>query len=121
MRMRHSPMFGPTFAPSRLYALRTEWAPEVVPRYCCLQRAVSDPCRHRSASCGWMLDRLLKTHRGGGSLVVSNDEAHHCYTLQGVDLTEAAVDVDENEETKRAELWFGALRSRYSVVQACRA
>ena len=35
-----------------------------------------------------MLDRLLKNHRAGGSLVVINDEAHHCYTLQGVDLAE---------------------------------
>ena len=58
-----------------------------------------------------MLDRLLKNHRAGGSLVVINDEAHHCYTLQGVDLAEGAVDVDEKEERKRAELWFGALRA----------
>ena len=58
-----------------------------------------------------MLDRLLKNHRAGGSLVVINDEAHHCYTLQGVDLADGAVDLDEKDETKRAELWFGALRA----------
>ena len=53
---------------------------------------------------------LLKNHRAGGSLVVINDEAHHCYTLQGVALADGAVDPDEKDETKRAELWFGALR-----------
>ena len=58
-----------------------------------------------------LLDRLLKNHRAGGSLVVINDEAHHCYTLQGVALAEATVDVDEKEDRQRAELWFGALRS----------
>ena len=75
---------------------------------------------------GDMLDRLLKTHRGGDSLAVINDEAHHCYTLQGVDLTKGDVDVDEKDETKRAELWFGALRavsvlgiSRVTCCTAC--
>ena len=58
-----------------------------------------------------MLDRLLKTHRGGGPITVINDEAHHCYTLQGVDLAERIADAEEREDRKRAELWFGALRA----------
>ena len=58
-----------------------------------------------------MLDRLLKTHRNGGPIVVINDEAHHCYTLQGVDLAKSTTDVEEKEDRKRAELWFGALRA----------
>ena len=58
-----------------------------------------------------MLDRLLKTHRGGGPITVINDEAHHCYTLQGVDLAERIADAEGREDRKRAELWFGALRA----------
>ena len=58
-----------------------------------------------------MLDRLLKTHRGGGHITVINDEAHHCYTLQGTDLAGSTTDDDEKEDRKRAELWFGALRA----------
>ena len=62
-----------------------------------------------------MLDRLLKTHRGGGPITVINDEAHHCYTLQGVDLAERTADAEEREDRKRAELWFGALRTLQAV------
>ena len=58
-----------------------------------------------------MLDRLLKTHRGGGPIAVINDEAHHCYTLQGVDLAGGTADIEEKEDRKRAELWFGALQA----------
>ena len=58
-----------------------------------------------------MLARLLKTHRGGGPIAVINDEAHHCYTLQGVNLTKGKADDEEKEDRKRAELWFGALRA----------
>ena len=58
-----------------------------------------------------MLDRLLKMHRGGGCIAVFNDEAHHCYTLRGVDLATGKADAEEKEDRKRAELWFGALRA----------
>ncbi len=58
-----------------------------------------------------MLDRLLKTHRGGGPIAVLNDEAHHCYTLRDVSLRNGAADAEEKEDRKRAELWFGALRA----------
>lgn len=58
-----------------------------------------------------MLDRLLKTHRGGGPIAVLNDEAHHCYTLRHVRLTKGTADAEEKEDRKRAELWFGALRA----------
>ena len=58
-----------------------------------------------------MLGRLLKEHRGGGPITVFNDEAHHCYTLQGVQLSRRKEDSDEREDRKRAELWFGALRA----------
>ena len=61
-----------------------------------------------------MLDRLLKTHRQGGYIAVINDEAHHCYTLQGVKLAHGAADAEEKEDRKRAELWFGALRALHS-------
>ena len=58
-----------------------------------------------------MLDRLLKAHRDGGPIAVINDEAHHCYTLQGVSLTKSTADIEEKDDRKRAELWFGALRA----------
>ena len=57
-----------------------------------------------------MLDRLLKEHRGGGRITVINDEAHHCYTLRGVEVSKRKEDPDEREDRKQAELWFGALR-----------
>ena len=58
-----------------------------------------------------MLDRLLKEHRGGGPITVINDEAHHCYTYQGVKLQKRKTDPDERQDRKQAELWFGALRA----------
>ena len=58
-----------------------------------------------------MLERLLKTHRGGNPIAVINDEAHHCYTLRGVALAGGTADDEEREERKRAELWFGAVRA----------
>lgn len=62
-----------------------------------------------------MLDRLLKEHRGGGRITVINDEAHHCYTLRGVTVSKQAVDPDEREDRKQAELWFGVLRELQSA------
>lgn len=61
-----------------------------------------------------MLGRLLKAHRGGGSIVVINDEAHHCYTVEGVRLAQGKADSEEKDDRKRAERWFGALRALQS-------
>lgn len=61
-----------------------------------------------------MLDRLLKAHRGGGPIVVINDEAHHCYTVEGVRLAQGKADSEEKDDRKRAERWFGALRALQS-------
>ncbi|MCY4542179.1 MAG: hypothetical protein OXB95_07260, partial [Rhodobacteraceae bacterium] len=57
-----------------------------------------------------LVDRLLRTHRGGSSIAVFNDEAHHCYTLRDTRVAAGPSDLEEKRDRRGAELWFGALR-----------
>ena len=73
-----------------------------------LRGSGQDP-EHWQESEAEMLDRLLRVQ--GEEVTVFNDEAHHCYTLQGINLGGAKSDSEEKQDQKRAELWFGALRA----------
>lgn len=56
-----------------------------------------------------MIGRLLKDHRSARSIVVINDEAHHCYRMDHTGLAEAKGEA-KSEEGKAA-LWFSALKA----------
>ncbi len=55
-----------------------------------------------------VLDRALRglpAHRGAPPICVLNDEAHHCYLPEGGRRT------SEDDDTKAAAVWFGALEA----------
>ena len=56
-----------------------------------------------------MLHRLLANHRSAKSIVVINDEAHHCYRMVGRTIGKASK--DEKAEEGKAALWFSALKA----------
>ena len=56
-----------------------------------------------------MLHRLLRNHRSAKSIVVINDEAHHCYRMVGATVGKAGR--DEKAEEGKAALWFSAIKA----------
>ena len=57
-----------------------------------------------------MLDRLLSNHRAAKSIVVINDEAHHCYRM-GQAAGKKKASREESNEEQAAALWFSALKA----------
>lgn len=70
------------------------------------RRAKNDPESWKETD-RQMLERLLKQHRGGGKIIVLNDESHHCYAP--VPAGKSSREDKEYEES--AALWFNMLRS----------
>ena len=58
-----------------------------------------------------MLNRLLRTHKYGGKIVVMNDEAHHCYKP----VENAKTDKEQKSEHESAALWFTAIKALHTA------
>ncbi|MYA18075.1 MAG: hypothetical protein F4Z28_15625, partial [Gammaproteobacteria bacterium] len=56
-----------------------------------------------------MIERLLAAHRGGESLCVMNDEAHHCYNGQRA--RGGKIAGESAKEEADAMVWFGAMQT----------
>jgi len=68
----------------------------------------ADPFRETTAA---MVARVLRdlSGRGGGEIIVLNDEAHHCYRVRPADVADDEGDAEDRRRNEDARVWFRGL------------